>query len=92
MNTLAYKPVKKLKVLDRIKFIAIITDEKSNVAKSISVCEQVGNIMVKGENVYWHFLLFQQCFQKTSFSGSLKLKFVWQRVNLLQYKDNFRCH
>ena len=33
----------------------------------------VENIVGKGENAgYQHFLLFPQCFQKASFSGSLK--------------------
>ena len=37
------------------------------------VMERVKNIVGKGENAgYQHFLLFPQCFQKASFSGSLK--------------------
>ena len=40
------------------------------------------NIVGKGENAgYQHFLLFPQCFQKPSVSGSLKVWIVWQRVN-----------
>ena len=40
--------------------------------------EKVENIVVKGENAgYQHFLLFPQCFQKLSFSGSLKVGIVW---------------
>ena len=36
----------------------------------------------KGENSdYQHVLLSLQCFQKTTFSGSLKVGIVWQRVN-----------
>ena len=36
-------------------------------------CGWVENIAAKGENAgYQHFLLFPQCFQKASFSGSLK--------------------
>ena len=35
---------------------------------------RVENIAGKGENAgYQHFLLFAQCFQKASFSGSLKV-------------------
>ena len=38
----------------------------------------VENIAGKGENAgYHHFLLFPQCFQKTSLSWSLKLEIVW---------------
>ena len=41
----------------------------------------VENIVGKGENAgYQHFLPFLQCFQKVSFSGSLKVGFVWLRV------------
>ena len=36
------------------------------------------NIVEKGENAgYRHFLLFPQCFQKPSVSGSLKVEIVW---------------
>ena len=43
----------------------------------------VENIEGKGENAgYQHFLLFPQCFQKASFSGSLKVGIVWERVKL----------
>ena len=44
------------------------------------------NIVGKGENsVYQHFLIFPQCFQKASFTRSLKVGILWQRVNLLVY-------
>ena len=34
---------------------------------------RIENIVVKGENTgYQHFLLFPQCFEMASFSGSLK--------------------
>ena len=43
--------------------------------------ELVENIVGKGENAgYQHFLLFPQCFQKVSFSESLKVRTVWERV------------
>ena len=36
--------------------------------------DSVANVVGKGENdVNKHFLLFTQCFQKASFSGSLKV-------------------
>ena len=42
---------------------------------------RVENIVEKGENAgNQHFLLFPQCFQKASFSGSLRVGIVWQRV------------
>ena len=45
---------------------------------NISVFERVENIVGKGENAgYQHFLLFPQCFEKQSLSGSLKVGIVW---------------
>ena len=42
------------------------------------VLGRVENIVGKGENAgYKHFLLFPQCFQKASLSGSLKIGIVW---------------
>ena len=54
-------------------------DDKFDVAKVIiSVHDRVENIMRKGENADYHnFLLFPQCFQKVSFSGSFKVETVW---------------
>ena len=54
-------------------------DDKLKVAKiMISVLDSIENIVGKGENAgYQHFLLFLQCFQKASFSWSLKLGIVW---------------
>ena len=48
----------------------------------ISVFDRVEKIVGKGENAgYQHYLLFRQCFQKTSFSGSLKVGIVWEKLN-----------
>ena len=42
------------------------------------VSERAKNNMGKGENAgYHHFLLFQQCFEQPSLSGSLKLYIIW---------------
>ena len=64
------------KCLDWSKLKAF-TDDKINVTeKQNSVCEE--NIVGKGENTgYQHFLLFPQCFQKPSVSGSIKVRIVW---------------
>ena len=69
------------KILDRTKLKAF-ADDKLNVAKMIIfLLDRIENIVKKGENAgYQHFLLFQQCFQKTSSSGSLKVGIVWERV------------
>ena len=56
------------KILDVTKLKAS-ADDKLNVAQMMtSVFERVENITGKGENAsHQHFLLFPQCFQKTSF-------------------------
>ena len=56
-----------------------IAGDKFNVAKMlISLYDRIENIVEKGENAgYQHFLLFPQCFQKASFSGSSKVITVW---------------
>ena len=72
-------------MLDWTKLKAF-ADGKSNVAKLMNfLLDRVENIVGKGENAgYKHFLLFQQCFQKTSSSGSIKVEIVWKMVNLPQ--------
>ena len=62
---------------DGTKFKAF-ADDILNVAKiMIHVFDIVENIMGKGENAdYQHFLLFPRCFQKASFSRSLKVGIV----------------
>ena len=54
-------------------------DDKFDVAEIMGfVFERVENIVGKGENAgYQHFLLFPQCFQKTSFPGLLKVGMSW---------------
>ena len=42
------------------------------------VLKTVENIVEEGEDAdYQHFLLFPQCFQKASHTGSLKVVIVW---------------
>ena len=54
-------------------------DNKLNVAEKLKfILGRVENMVGKGENAgYQHFLLFPQCFQKSSISGSLKVGIVW---------------
>ena len=54
-------------------------DDKINVTQTLKFQDgRVENIAGKGENAgYQHFLLFPQCFQKATFSGSLKAGIVW---------------
>ena len=67
------KSVQNDKVLDWSQFKAF-ADDKLKVAKTrISVFDSREDIVGKGENAgYQHFLLFPQCFQKTSVLGLLK--------------------
>ena len=69
-------PLPNEKVLALLKAFA---EDKFNAAKMlISFCDRVENIVGNGENAgYQHFLLFLQCFQKVSSSGSLKVGIVW---------------
>ena len=57
-------------------------DDKINVTEKLKfVFGQVENIVGKGENAgYQHFLLFPQCFQKSSFPRSVKVGLLWERV------------
>ena len=66
------------KVLDWPKLKAF-TDDKINVTEKLNFVEgRVENIVGKGENGGdQYFLLFPQCFQKASFTGSLKVGIMW---------------
>ena len=69
-------------------------DDEINVIENFKfVWEMVENILGNGENAgYQHFLLFLQCFQKASYTGSFKVGIVWQRVNIFilhRLRNNF---
>ena len=72
-NSLPYN-----KFLDWSKLKAF-ADNKINVIEKLKfVLQRIGNIVRKGENAEnQHFLLYPQCFQKPSLSGSLKVGIVW---------------
>ena len=63
-------------------------DNKIDVTEKLkSVLGRVENVVGKGENVgYQHFLLFQQCFSKVSYTGLLKVGIVWLRSNIIPDK------
>ena len=65
--------------MSKLKVLADnITINATQKMKFVSL--RVENIVGKGENAgYQHFLLFPQCFQNVSFSGSLKVDIVWKR-------------
>ena len=66
------------KIVDWFKFKAFANGKLNVVRIMISVSDRVENIVGKGENAgYQHFLLFLQCSQKASFSGSFKVGIVW---------------
>ena len=53
-------------------------DDKINVAEKLKfILQRVENIVGKGENAGYHFLLFPRCFQKPSFSRALRVRIVW---------------
>ena len=56
-----------------------LADDKIFVAEKLKfVLQRVESVLGKGENAgYQHFLLFPPCFQKSFFSGSLKVGIVW---------------
>ena len=62
------------RTLDETKF-KVFADNKLNFANmTISLFDRVENTVGKGENTgYQHFLLFSQCFPKSSSLGSLKV-------------------
>ena len=66
------------KILDCSKLKAF-ADNRINVTGKLKfVLGSVQSIMGKGENAgYQHFLFFLQCFQKVSYTGSLKIMTVW---------------
>ena len=66
------------KTVDQFKLKAF-ADGKIVVAQKLTIgLESIDNIVGKVENAsYQHFLLFPQCFQKATFSGSLIVIFVW---------------
>ena len=65
-------------MLDQSKLKAF-ADDKINVTEKIEfVLGRVENIVGKVENAgYQHFLLFPQCFQKATYTGSLEVGIVW---------------
>ena len=66
------------KFLDQSELKAF-ADNKQNVTEKWKfVLEKVGNIVGKGESTGdQHLLLFLQCFQKVSYTGSLKVVIMW---------------
>ena len=69
------------KILDWSKLKAFADNRISMKQKLKFDMEKVENIVGKVENAGYqsnqHFLLFPQCFQKASFSGSFKVGIVW---------------
>ena len=63
----------------RLAKLKAFADDKINVTEKFKfVLGGVENKVGKGENAgYQHFLLFTQCFQKASHTGSLKVVILW---------------
>ena len=67
---------------------AFADDKMISNEKLKLVFGRVENIVGKGENAgYQHFLLFPQCFQKLSLSGSLKVG-IWGSPKLKEFADD----
>ena len=65
------------KILDWSKLKALADNKIKVLEKLKIILGRKENIVRKGENaVYQHFLLFPQCFQKTSLLGLLKVGIV----------------
>ena len=65
------------KVLDWSKLKAF-ADDRINVNEKLKFgLRRVENIVGIENAGYQHFLLFLQCFQKVSFSRSIKVRIVW---------------
>ena len=80
-------------ILDWSKLKAF-ADDKINLNQKLKLdMEREEKIVGKGENAaYQHFLLFQWCFQNLSLSGSLKVVFVWLRVNYILQWIPLNCN
>ena len=77
ISATSFKCLPNDKILDQTKFKAF-ADNNFIVAEMLTfVFYRLEKIPGKGENAgYQHFLLFPQCFQKASISGSLKVNIV----------------
>ena len=80
-------PMTDEKILHWSKLKAFADDKIDVTEKLKFVLRRVENSV--GIAGYQHFLLFPQCFQKASFSGSLKVRIEWCRVNLFPNKPWF---
>ena len=77
-NDILFHTLPNDKILDWFKLKAFADDKTNETEKVNFVVGRVENIVGKGENAgYRHFLLFPQCFQKSSFSWSFKVVIVW---------------
>ena len=86
-------PVTNNNIFDCFEFKAF-PDDSFNVAQMMQFySDRVENIVEKGVNAsFQHFLLFPQCFQKASFSGSWKPGIVWERVKVVLGKYLCKYH
>ena len=70
---------KKVRLNRELSKLKAFADHKINVTQKLKIMlGWVENIVGKGENAgCQHFLLFPECFQKASYTGSLKVGIVW---------------
>ena len=73
MDSTVFNSLPNDKILDWSKLKAFADNKINPTKQQAFFAGWVDNIVGKGENAgYQHFLLFQQCYQKAPFLGSLK--------------------
>ena len=78
VHVVTFNPLLNDKILDWSKLKAFADDKIDVTEKLKIVLGRVENTGGKEENAgNQHFLLFPQCFQKVTFSGSLKVRILW---------------
>ena len=72
-----FNPLPNNKILDMTELKAFADDKLNITEMTISLFQRVENTLEKGENAgFQHFLLFPQCFLKTSPLGLCKVGIV----------------
>ena len=78
LSVSAYNSLPNDKISDWSKSKAFADDNVIVTQNLRFALGRLKNIVGKGGNAgYQHLLIFPQCFQKASFSGSLKVGIVW---------------
>ena len=69
------------KIVDNFQLTALADDKRNVIEMTKFVLDRIEKVLAKGENTaYQHFLPFLQRFQKSSFTGLLKVGIFLQRL------------